>query len=398
MNKRILAFALFGIWGTACGNDGDDTIGAPLDAATADTSPAADAKDAPVFTNPDTAKDAPGSVDTLRDGAVGDTNVKLDTLPITDGGASDAGADAAIPMGSITAILTPVGGAEIPLRRARLVALQGSVASEQSITFSSAAAPAGAQSLDGLVYTVAPKTTMFAAPLELTLPIEQGFVEGQRISIVVYNEASGRWDPVPTRHSEADATTVIMRGGVYAVVVSTVPSDGICPSAPACGGELQGTYTYASRCSRFEPLTVEEACGTAKAEVTSTSSVSGTIAFSSASYTSMTTVATTADVNANLACTAYFQAMGDTSCAALASRLARSKLYTWSCSGNMDNRCLCRGNLSQPVNQSGVFTKSNNRVTFFAENGVDETAQDYCVSGNSLTLRDDKVVVTATKP
>ena len=346
-------------------------------------------------------------VDTRIDGTTIDVNLlPLDTsASLSD---AEASADAGLVTASITATLLALQGGEVPLGSAMVHALKGSVATDKTIVLSSSTVAAGApnaEAMRGLIYSVEPADLIFDAPIELTLPIIAPIMEGQSAFIAAYDEASKAWIGLPTKWniSSTAASVLVTHGGKYAVFSGAINAGNVarsCPATVACGGTLLGAFTYASSCTNVPSSTTMQACGSSEAEIVASSLVEGNISFfSGGSFSSNTRGFTRADVRSNAGCTSFFKSLGDLSCSDLASRVVHSQLYTWSCSGTMNDRCFCSGMIELAGAReelAGEFTITNNgRVTLAPLNNGLERTVDYCVEGTSLTLRDGQGVFTA---
>lgn len=393
MKNLILSFTVLSLGAlVACSDEGDQGADAAADATVQqDVAPGPDARDG-------TVDGAPLAVDARKqDGGTTDASQQTD-----DGGFDGGGGDASPPT-SITVNVSAAVGGEIPLRAARILALKGSVATDKALTLKVAPADAGEPrrgDIIGSVYTLEPTSEQFAGPVQLTLIAQDPIPADKAVAIEYFDPASNTWSPVQFTWNALTltATSLISRGGRYALLSKPTAADVTCPAAGDCGGTLDGTYRYGNECSRvtstFEPAT----CGpNATADVTTSAVRTGTITFSGTTFTTNTTLIKRADVRAERSCTTFAQNEGDSSCAGLASRLARSKLYTWVCSGDLDNRCFCSGRIEEPQQLSGTFFTSTGRLTLTAMADANETTENYCVAGSGVKLGNENTVTDLSK-
>lgn len=397
MKTRLwLATALVGVM--ACSNDEDDGfIDAGVDAGV-DASSGLDARDTGL---------SDGKTDGAADARIVDANTAVDANTSTDAALppGDAFADAVTadaPSSAITGFITVVAGGQIPLQEARVLALRGSVAADRNITLSVAPAPVGTQRLadiNGSIYHLEPADLQFDAPAQFAV-MAKGTLPAGKQATLARLESNGTWTPVQSIWDDrtSQVSGLILRGGRYALLLEPTSTDVACPAASTCGGTLSGSYQYTAECLRMAAPMAPATCGSENsATVSSITRRTGTISFSGFNYETNLTINTTVDVRAEQACTSFGQNAGDATCADLASRLVQSKLYTWSCSGDMNNRCFCSGSLQVPQQRSGVFFANDGKLRLTPLAGANETTQDYCVAGNALTVGDTSTVFSLTK-
>lgn len=395
MLVAVLALGLIG-----CDDEADDGVDAGLADAGIDAPLGSDARDGGSDANRDGGGDA-----RVNDAAAIDANTSVDAfMPPRDGasgdGNGDGGEDAPVLPSSTTAIITAVAGGQIPLQEATLLALKGSLVDDRAITVTASPALAGTArhgDVNGMIYGIEPASLQFDAPVQLTITATGAVPEGSQAALALL-EPGGTWAILPSTWNDktSQISGLITRGGRYALLLSSTVF--ACPAATRCGGTLAGAYEYAGECTRVVAAAPPVACGPDnEATVTTTSSRTGSITFSGLTFATNTTTNRRADVRTDTACTAYGQNAGDATCGDLASRLVQSKLYTWNCSGDINNRCFCSGSVQEPQQLTGAFFTSDGKLTLTPLAGANETTQDYCVAGNTVKAGDDNIVVTLRK-
>jgi YD repeat-containing protein len=171
-----------------------------------------------------------------------------------------------------------------------------------------------------------------------------------------------------------------------------------CGPFTACGGSIVGTWRYVSACGSFSSAT----CPTETTLTTPAPGSTATYTFGSGgvfTYTFSGTLNET--VNYALGCLAGLTDAGVPQACADVQNLFRmsigqdagsstTQLLSATCSAGQNETCNCMLAFSaQSVTTQGTYTTSGARVTITdPDGGADaSTPVDYCVSGNTLTLR-----------
>lgn len=394
MKTRVLVSVLL-VVGLAAGCEDEDGL-SPL--AGPDTGVPVDAiggsVDAPVIIGGDGGTDA-----SLSDGGTADTNTSGDVLPSLGDANADSGVLTAM------AMFTPAAGGTLSLSGAKLVALAGALAADKTITVTASSPPTtlpNAADIVGMVFDFGPDGTAFAGPVELSLPVNSAAVAGKPWTIARFDETAKTWVAIPTTWSAGDAQAVALVSNVtrFAILLGTPAAGGptgakasVCPATANCGGALEGSYGYTSSCETADPATQLKSCGQgAKALITTTARVTGTIAFTGATFEQSTTKAATADIRAGADCTASYKGVGATSCSDVANRLMAD--HTWACSGSIDTQCFCAGAATAAAQVvAGTFTALNGKLALTGAGVPPLRPMDYCVAGNAVTLRESSGAV-----
>jgi hypothetical protein len=168
-------------------------------------------------------------------------------------------------------------------------------------------------------------------------------------------------------------------------------AQGGCALVP-CGGNLEGTWSFASGCRTYPAGTTFSNTVCPQATLTALSILgSQTVVLAGGTFTSVTTgLTSTATVALPSACVET----GAVSCTGTASALEGALSGTdVACTGNAEAGCACSiSSQGAALQTSGSYTVLGNLVTLTA--GGADSIFDYCVQGATLTLRSSDGTVT----
>jgi hypothetical protein len=172
---------------------------------------------------------------------------------------------------------------------------------------------------------------------------------------------------------------------------------GNCALFTACGGNIAGTWRYVSGCATFSSATCP-----AETAMTTIASGSATYTFGSGGVFAYTVSGTLDEtVNYSLGCLSGFTDAGVPQACADVQNLYRmsigqdagssaTQIASATCSAGQNETCSCTLVFSvQSGTTQGTYTVSGSQVTITDPNadGGAGTPTDFCVSGNTLTLR-----------
>jgi len=170
--------------------------------------------------------------------------------------------------------------------------------------------------------------------------------------------------------------SIVLGGCQGAAVHRDVP----CPASfTACGGDLAGTWTFASRCS---PSVLVAGCPEATVHLTS-DDLAGTLTFGAdKGYTLDLEVDQTLMLELPAVCQTR---LGVTSCAAMSGQGLNGQVsVTQTCSGDASQSCSCTTMESGPSTLMGTYVTSGNQISNVLLGG--DALVDYCVKGDELEL------------
>lgn len=168
-----------------------------------------------------------------------------------------------------------------------------------------------------------------------------------------------------------------------------------CSSAPACGGDITGTWTVASSCLDVTGVMdlVPLGIGCASAPVTGSRTVAGTFtANADGTYLDQTTTSGAEQIQLAAECLNVSGVV--VMCERLSAVIGAYGYDSVTCAPADDGRCLCDavfsrasglGTLAFDPLETGTFTTSGNIVTLDDEWNEPKSYQ-YCVSARQLTL------------
>lgn len=162
-------------------------------------------------------------------------------------------------------------------------------------------------------------------------------------------------------------------------------SGGTCSNAPACGGDVVGTWTITSSCVSESATMVDSQCPSATAN-SSGLSIRGTITYNAdGSYTSTATASGSITVNLPQSCLTY---NGVTLTCAQVTKAAQANPtagVTLNCMGT--SSCTCVETISaQTSTETGTYTTTTAGVLTQTPSGGTAAQDDYCVKGTTMTL------------
>jgi hypothetical protein len=319
-----------------------------------------------------------------------------------DGGAmADAGADAPGSMMS-TMMITAATGGTLSSGGATLLVPAGALAADKALTVSVQAPEAdlpGRDAISGNVYDFGPSGTTFTVPVALTLPLAGGVPAGKKAVVVWLDTAAGQWFPVPSTVDGDKVRGLVTHFTRFALQL--LPDTAICPAAGACGGSLDGTWKYTNSCLKAMESDAAQ-CGTAgTVKMRQEYQVGGTVTIGQGRFDATQMITASATLFYPPACLAAIKEGGvpDVSCAKLqeAWRM-QNPAAQWVCAGTLEQGCSCL--LSQTLMNKavGAVVITGQQVAFNEDGKAADMPGDYCVKGNSLTVRDsDGSVYTAIK-
>jgi hypothetical protein len=146
----------------------------------------------------------------------------------------------------------------------------------------------------------------------------------------------------------------------------------------SCGGDLTGTWTYATSCNSGS---VASAGCPAATSTNVSSNISGTYTFNSdKTYAIDATVAETATVTVPASCL-----VGGETCSDLKSdQTADGVTIKETCTGTTD--CTCQVSISGTLTQTGTWATAGNSVVITPKGSQSSSPAAYCVSGNQLEV------------
>lgn len=154
---------------------------------------------------------------------------------------------------------------------------------------------------------------------------------------------------------------------------------GSCAWNGACGGDNVGTWSLQSECIVGTP---SPPASCPEETIHLSPQVSGTLDYAAdGTYTSNVAATVTESFNMPASC------LNGTDCASIENNLKNSTgITSASCTGSASTSCSCTFAESLSAPSSGKWTASGGTITVDFGSGNTAT-QDYCVQGNTLTLR-----------
>jgi hypothetical protein len=330
-----------------------------------------------------------------------------------DGGADagvspDAGGVADTPLDTAPAVtsmmFTASGGGTLTSGDATLLIPAGALAADQVITVSTrmpGAGDPGAASISGPIYDFGPAGTTFLRPAILTLTLPVAPPTTKDAIVAWLDEASGQWFPVPSTVSGTKVAGQVSHFTSFAVVL--VDKGISCPFSGACGGALDGTWKYSASCIKgkaSDPIECS-ADGSVVAPVYQDYAIEGTVTITGGRYTANQTITGRSTIFYTPECFAAIKGTaGDPmDCPGVQTFLnANHNGYTWVCSGSTAQGCSCSYTQSFAQMPTGAVVVSGQQVAFNQDGKPPEMPGDYCVKGNTITVKDsDGTVFTAVK-
>jgi hypothetical protein len=181
---------------------------------------------------------------------------------------------------------------------------------------------------------------------------------------------------------------------------------GVCSPFTPCGGNLVGSWRLVSACgsftSTFCPPSQSIDVDTTWTDTIYTFAADGTFTFTASGSTSETIryppgcLSSLVDAGASEACAAY-QDLIHTTIQNADAGTPIANITTFTCTMQGSYACLCHEVIAfaTPQTETGTYTTSGTQVTVTATggtvdagaSGANPSSTDYCVSGNTITLR-----------
>jgi len=277
-------------------------------------------------------------------------------------------------------------GGTVEFQGAKLVIPAGALAEDTVITVDvlDAAGQPSEGDIVATVYDFGPDGLEFLTPVALTLEATlPGDLEG-RTPVVAWSDGTA-WVEVPTTVEGSSITGQIEHFTAFTVVLTAAgQTEGVCDvdDVPACGGALQGTWTYTAACATLKEAPPMPCDG---ASMSLTLDLDGTVTFGGdGTYSAMQTVTTTTTIRIPKSC---FPMPG------------------FSCSDFDEDAvedgddCVMVETESEEDDDAGTYAVSGDQVSF--DDGEPSGPHDYCVDGDTLTIvyrgEDADVIYTATR-
>lgn len=243
------------------------------------------------------------------------------------------------------------------------------------------------------IFTFGPDGTKFNAPVTMTLEFDGIVPMGKTAQLVFLQD--GKWVPLAdsaVSGTKVVATTTHFTPFTILFVSGQGQTGGQCmPGYTPCGGDLNGTWNFTAACATF-PAGADPFKGQCPgAALGITVDLTGTFMASGGMYTVNQNLTFTETLDAPKSCLGGM-------CAGLAKDFPDI----------MDTGTNCKGSTAPMASNkmdSGTVSTSGTTVTFTGtSSGSSPTTGDYCVAGNTLTVRtnpsksgDPVVIYTATK-
>jgi hypothetical protein len=336
------------------------------------------------------------------------------TLSMPDGGsdaadasdsgdAADGGADAAPPASQM---ITTAGGGTLASGGGSLWVPPGGLSADKMLTLTVRAPAAnepGRANIVGDVYEFGPDGTTFVVPVQLTLPLNVTVPADKKVVVAWLDVASGQWFPVQSMVMGDKVLGLVSHFTRFALL--QIPKDDICPYSGACGGNLDGTWTYTQGC--LKPMESKAfTCGDAgDIMMRQEYVIGGTVTIGSGRYTANQMISVKGTLFYTPACMAILKdSMADISCAKLQEAWRMTNVQPgqpppqWICAGTLEQGCSCVLTQSVAATAAGTVSIAGSKATFTQDGHQPDDADDFCVQGNNLSVRtSDGDVYTAVK-
>jgi hypothetical protein len=318
------------------------------------------------------------------------------------GSTMDAGAaDAASGGMSAMMMIGAAAGGTLTVGGASLLVPAGALAADKQLTVT-VSAPTDEPSKDSIagdVYEFGPSGTTFTVPVALTLPLAGGVPAGKRVVVAWLDPSAAQWFPVATTVAGDKVTGLVTHFTRFALLL--LDQAATCPFAGACGGSLDGTWKYSGSCIK---ATESEAfkCGTTGSVIVRNEyMVGGTITIGQGRYTAENAITATGTMFYTPACIAAVREGGvvDADCPKIQEAWRKQTPNAlWVCSGSVAQGCSCLLTQSVMNKTMGAVVVTGQQVAFNEDGKPPGKAGDFCVRGNTVTVRDgDGAVTTAVK-
>jgi hypothetical protein len=311
----------------------------------------------------------------------------------TDGGGTDAGGDTASAMASM--MITASAGGTLSAGGGSLVVPAGVLSADKMLTVTVRAASdadPGRANILGDVYEFGPDGTTFAVPVALTLPLSATVAADKKPVVAWLDAGSGQWFPVASTVNGDKVTGLITHFTRFALL--QIPRDAFCAYGGACGGSLDGTWSYTQSCLKPQESEVLKCGDLGTVTLRTQYNIGGTVTIGSARFTATQNIQAVGTLFYNPPCmTVLRDAMPGATCATLQqawrdeSRKNGKPEQPWICLGTPEQGCSCSltNMLSQTV--MGSVAVAGTKVTFTQDGKTADAPDDFCVKGNTLSVQ-----------
>lgn len=319
-------------------------------------------------------------------GACGDDSGGSDA----GGGDGDGDGDGDMNIEPISETINADEGGEIETTGAAITIPGGALSEDTEITVEVILASdvPEADSLASLVYDFGPDGTTFSEPVELTIDLNADVPSGMKAQLAWLDEAHDEWVPLADSHVDGDQVVgTTDHFTMFAIVLTATMGQtaGSCEdfdTFEACGGDLEGTWEFSLACA---DLTLQDIFGEdneiATCQGTSLSAnldFSGSITFEAGGdYQSDITRAVDFEINLPLDCLPT---------GAMCSQL--DNMQEGSEVTEEDGVCMLSMHQDpETETKAGTYELDGNSVILTADGEDPDEPSEYCVQGNTLTVR-----------
>jgi hypothetical protein len=352
---------------------------------------------------------ASGSGGTSGSGAAGGSAGTGGSMGTADAaaeaGASNGGSDAAMDTagGGASMMITASAGGTVAVGAASLLIPAGALGADVTITASMRAPGAGdpgAANISGNIYEFGPSGTTFLRPAILALALPMAPPATKEAVVAWLDVASGQWFPVPSTASGTKVSGSVSHFTSFAILL--IDKGISCPFGGACGGALEGTWKYSAACIKGPPGSPIKCNqdGTVVAPVQTEFGLEGTVTIGGGRFNASQMITGRTTIYYSPECFAAVKGVaGDPmDCPGLQKFLNMNMNANWVCAGTVAQGCSCSNTQMLAQMPMGAVVVTGQQVAFNEDGKAPDMPGDYCVKGNTLTVKDsDGTVFTAVK-